>query len=83
MCGPLSQRSTADLPHQRWIDVTYHKSKDDVAIVRVEQYFDFAHGLADRFHLLRCGAVAMHGGRAELAPETLFKKDREWTQKGA
>ena len=51
--------------------VTYRKSKGDVAIVLVAQYFDFAYGLADQFCVLRRGAVAMHGGRAELAQETL------------
>ena len=29
--------------------IEYRKSKGDIAIVLVEQYFDFAYGLADQF----------------------------------
>ena len=38
-----------------------------MAIVLVEQYFDFAYGLADRFYVLKRGAVAMSGTKAEIA----------------
>jgi urea transport system ATP-binding protein len=51
--------------------IEYLKGKGDMAIVLVEQYFDFAWGLADRFYVLRRGAVAMEGTKATLARDTL------------
>ncbi|MGV8986874.1 MAG: urea ABC transporter ATP-binding subunit UrtE [Cypionkella sp.] len=51
--------------------ITYLKSKGDIAIVLVEQYFDFAYGLADQFYVLRRGSVAMQGNRSELTQEAL------------
>lgn len=51
--------------------VAYLKSKGDIAIVLVEQYFDFAYGLADQFHVLRRGSVAMHGSRSKLTQDAL------------
>lgn len=51
--------------------ITYLKSKGDIAIVLVEQYFDFAYGLADHFYVLRRGSVAMQGSRAELTQDQL------------
>ena len=37
-----------------------------LAIVLVEQYFDFARELADSFAVIERGAVTMSGGQAEL-----------------
>lgn len=51
--------------------IEYLKAKGDMAIVLVEQYFDFAWGLADRFYVLRRGAVALEGTKATLARDTL------------
>ncbi len=51
--------------------ITYLKSKGDIAIVLVEQYFDFAYGLADQFYVLRRGTVAMQGSRTELTQDQL------------
>lgn len=51
--------------------ITYLKSRGDIAIVLVEQYFDFAYGLADRFYVLRRGAVAMQGSCSELTQAEL------------
>lgn len=51
--------------------ITYLKSKGDIAIVLVEQYFDFAYGLADHFYVLRRGSVAMQGSRTELTQDQL------------
>jgi urea transport system ATP-binding protein len=51
--------------------IEYLKARGDMAIVLVEQYFDFAWGLADRFYVLRRGAVAMEGTKATLARDTL------------
>ena len=35
-----------------------------MAIILVEQYFDFAYGLADQFYVLRRGAVSASGPKA-------------------
>ncbi|MBI1172569.1 urea ABC transporter ATP-binding subunit UrtE [bacterium] len=51
--------------------ITYLKSRGDIAIVLVEQYFDFAYGLADQFYVLRRGSVAMQGSRTELTQADL------------
>ena len=51
--------------------ITYLKSKGDMAIILVEQYFDFAYGLADKFYVLRRGSVAMEGTKADLPREAL------------
>lgn len=41
--------------------ISYLRDKGDMAIILVEQYFDFAHDLGDRFYVLKRGAVAMEG----------------------
>ena len=51
--------------------IEYLKGKGDMAIVLVEQYFDFAYGLGDRFYVLKRGAVAMEGSKAELGHDAL------------
>ena len=51
--------------------IEYLKGKGDMAIVLVEQYFDFAYGLADRFYVLKRGAVALEGSKADLDRDTL------------
>jgi urea transport system ATP-binding protein len=43
--------------------ITYLKEQRTMAIVLVEQYFDFAYGLADQFYVLRRGAVSASGPR--------------------
>ncbi|WP_199178503.1 urea ABC transporter ATP-binding subunit UrtE [Acidimangrovimonas sediminis] len=47
------------------------KARGDMAVVLVEQYFDFAYGLADAFCVLKRGQVTLHGTRAELDRDTL------------
>lgn len=51
--------------------ITYLKGKGGMAIVLVEQYFEFAHDLADRFYVLKRGAVAMEGTKDTLSKDTL------------
>ncbi|AOZ70098.1 urea ABC transporter ATP-binding subunit UrtE [Rhodobacter xanthinilyticus] len=51
--------------------IEYLRDKGDMAIVLVEQYFDFAHALGDRFYVLKRGAVAMEGTKATLTREAL------------
>jgi len=46
--------------------ITYLKGKGDIAIVMVEQYFDFAYGLADHIYVFRRGNVAISGRKAAL-----------------
>ena len=49
----------------------YLKGCGDIAIVLVEQHFDFAHGLGDRFHVLKRGAVALSGTKGDLGHDAL------------
>ncbi|MBO9477947.1 urea ABC transporter ATP-binding subunit UrtE [Shimia sp. R11_0] len=42
------------------------RDKGEMAIVLVEQYFDFAYDLADRFVVLRRGEVLLQGSKAEM-----------------
>jgi urea transport system ATP-binding protein len=46
--------------------ISYLRSKGEMAIVLVEQYFDFARELADRFVVMERGAITMSGGQTEL-----------------
>lgn len=41
--------------------ISYLKDQGGMAIILVEQYFDFAYGLADQFYVLRRGAVSASG----------------------
>ena len=47
--------------------IRYLRERGDMAILLVEQYFEFARDLADRFVVLERGEVVMAGGPAELA----------------
>ena len=49
------------------------RDRGDMAIVLVEQFFDFAYGIADRFVILRRGAVTKSGTRDELTREELLQ----------
>ncbi|MEY4695944.1 MAG: urea transporter ATP-binding subunit UrtE [Pseudomonadota bacterium] len=51
--------------------IRYLRGRGDMAIVLVEQYFDFAYGLADRFYVLKRGQVALAGRKAELSQVVL------------
>ncbi|SFC02284.1 urea ABC transporter ATP-binding subunit UrtE [Tropicimonas isoalkanivorans] len=51
--------------------IEYLRGQGNMAIVLVEQYFEFAYGLADRFVVMKRGEVSMAGTRAELSKETL------------
>ena len=46
--------------------ISYLRNKGDMAIVLVEQYFDFARELADDFIVMDRGAVVMAGDRASM-----------------
>ncbi len=49
------------------------RAAGDMAIVLVEQYFDFAFDLGDRFVVLERGACTLRGRRDEIDRETLLK----------
>ena len=51
--------------------IEYLRDRGDMAIVLVEQYFDFAYALADRFYVLKRGAVALSGSKAEIPQAVL------------
>jgi urea transport system ATP-binding protein len=46
--------------------IEYLREKGDMAILLVEQYFDFARELADRFAVMERGAIVMSGDRTAL-----------------
>ena len=51
--------------------ISYLRHRGDMAIVLVEQYFEFARELADSFILLERGEVVMSGGPKELEGDTV------------
>ena len=46
-------------------------ARKDIAILLVEQYFDFAKALADQFLVMARGEIVKRGGRAELQSDEL------------
>ncbi|WP_238364824.1 urea ABC transporter ATP-binding subunit UrtE [Mesobacterium pallidum] len=48
------------------------RDQGEMAIVLVEQYFDFAYTLADRFTVLRRGSVMLEGRKGDHARETIL-----------
>ncbi|HHB80759.1 MAG TPA: urea ABC transporter ATP-binding subunit UrtE [Aliiroseovarius sp.] len=49
------------------------RAEGNMAIVLVEQYFDFADELADRFSVLRRGAVILEGAKGEVSREAVLE----------
>lgn len=54
--------------------IEYLRSKGDMAIVLVEQYFDFARDLADRWYVMDRGEVTLDGTRATMDEEAIRKR---------
>ena len=54
--------------------IDYLRSRGDMAIVLVEQYFEFARDLADRFYVMDRGEVVLSGTRAEMVEDDV----RRW-----
>ncbi len=52
--------------------IRHLRSQGEMAIVLVEQYFDFAYAIADRVFVLERGAVVKSGDKAELGREELL-----------
>jgi len=53
--------------------ITYLRDRGDMAIILVEQFFDFAYDHADDFVILRRGAVVKSGPRSDLSREELLE----------
>ncbi len=51
--------------------IDYLKARGDMAIVLVEQYFDFAYARADQIYVFRRGAVALQGRKDDLPKDQL------------
>ena len=49
------------------------RDRGDMAIVLVEQFFDFAYGLADRITVLTRGRVTMAGTKADTPRDDVLK----------
>jgi urea transport system ATP-binding protein len=49
--------------------IDYLRRKGDIAIVLIEQYFEFARNLADDFAVLDRGSIVMFGDRAAMVEE--------------
>jgi urea transport system ATP-binding protein len=54
--------------------IAYLRDKRGMAILLVEQYFDFARDLADRFVLMERGAVVERGDRAGLESDRVRRR---------
>ena len=54
--------------------ITYLKGKGEMAILLVEQYFDFARELADHFAVMERGAIVMAGDRAALLKDNVRQR---------
>jgi urea transport system ATP-binding protein len=46
--------------------ISHLRQKGEMAILLVEQYFDFARELGDRFAVMERGAIVMAGDRSQL-----------------
>lgn len=53
--------------------IRHLRDQGTMAIVLVEQYFDFAYDLADRFVVLRRGEILIEGTKATLSKEQVLK----------
>ena len=53
--------------------IEYLRDKGQMAIVLVEQYFEFAYGLADRFYVMERGAIRLQGAKSEFEKSVLMQ----------
>lgn len=53
--------------------IAYLRDRGSMAIVLVEQYFDFAYELADQFVVMKRGTVSLAGRREDIARERLIE----------
>jgi urea transport system ATP-binding protein len=54
--------------------IGYLRSKGDMAILLVEQYFEFARDLADQFAVMERGQVVLSGSRSEMVEGDVRRK---------
>jgi urea transport system ATP-binding protein len=54
--------------------IAFLRARGDMAILLVEQYFDFARELADRFVIMERGAIVHRGDRAALAGDDVRQR---------
>ena len=54
--------------------IDYLRKKGDMAIVLVEQYFEFARDLADRYAVMDRGQVVLSGPRAEMVETDVLRR---------
>ena len=54
--------------------IEYLRDQETMAIVLVEQYFDFAFGLADQFVVLERGAVTLSGPKKKIDRDLLLSR---------
>lgn len=52
--------------------IEHLRDEGGMAILLVEQYFDFAYGLADQFYALRRGEIVLSGDRASVSREDML-----------
>jgi urea transport system ATP-binding protein len=53
--------------------IEWLRQKGEMAILLVEQYFDFVHGLADSFAVMDRGQIVLSGTRADMDPEKIHR----------
>jgi len=53
--------------------IRYLSERAEMAIVLVEQYFDFAYDLGDRFLVIERGAVTLEGRKSDITREALLE----------
>jgi urea transport system ATP-binding protein len=54
--------------------ISYLRGKGDMAIVLVEQYFDFAQELADTWHVMDRGEITLSGTRATMDADEVRRR---------
>ena len=52
--------------------IEYLRDQGQMAIVLVEQYFEFAYGLADEFYVMNRGEISLSGSKANLDKDDLL-----------
>ncbi len=62
--------------------IRHLRDRREMAIVLVEQFFEFAHDLADRFVALRRGQVSLAGDRASVTKAELLEGVTVWRGQG-
>ncbi len=53
--------------------IEYLRDQGDMAIILVEQYFEFAYSLADTFYAMRRGVIETSGAKSDLKKADLLK----------